>query len=54
MKKRDIAKKMTIPVKTMVKEHEELVKDLRSGSKSRLRAEAKKQGKELKEYKEKL
>ena len=45
-------KKKTIktPKSEMVKEHTHLVKVLRSGKKSQLKAEAKKQSKELKEY----
>ena len=35
----------------LIKEHKDLVKDLRSGSRSKLDREAKKQSKELKQYK---
>jgi hypothetical protein len=52
MDKKSVAIKM--PVKELVAEHSKLVSDLKSGKKSKLQAEAKRQGKELKEYKEKL
>lgn len=39
--------------KSLIAEHKDLVKDLKSGDKSKLKAEAKKQSKELKEYEKK-
>jgi hypothetical protein len=51
MKKHEVAKKMICESKkSMVKEHERLVPELR---KSGLKKEANKQAKELKEYKKK-
>ena len=44
----------TVPTKSLVKEHKELVKVLKGGKKSALKAEAKEQGSELKEYKKDL
>lgn len=52
MDKKSVAIKM--PVKELVAEHKDLVSDLKSGKKSELHAELKKQSKELKSYKQKL
>lgn len=41
---------VAMPKKEFVKEHRELVKTLKSGSKSKRLKEAKEQGKELKRY----
>ena len=43
-------KMIETPKSSMIKEHEELVKDLKSGDKSALKREAKKQGEELDSY----
>ncbi len=51
-KKEGCAIKM--PVKELVKEHKELTKTLKEGKKSKIKAEYKKQSKELKSYKSKL
>lgn len=47
MHKKDIAIKMS--KKSFVKEHKDLVKDLKSGNRAKLKAEARKQAKELRE-----
>jgi len=50
MNKKQVAKKMCIPVKEMVSEHKRLVKNIKEG---KLKGELKKQEKELKQYERK-
>jgi hypothetical protein len=44
----------TMPTKSLIKEHKDLVKVLKGGKKSELKKEAKEQGSELKGYRKDL